>query len=203
MYGLAHKIESALEKDALELGGKWTEEERRAVKERVAQVPRALVQDNPGVKRIERQEVLKPKPPGAPGDSTYLPPDKGQPGRIVLYDKGVYDGGRNIKEDHLSRSVFHELAHSLEKTVPMLFENWKAISGWNQKDGKWKATRPEAGFVDDYAKTSPYEDWAETFQEYFVQPGLVRKRYPEKYRFVEHVIDAARRGELKFKEKTK
>lgn len=196
MIGLALKIESALEKNAVEFEGKWTSGERDGVEERLHKLPAQLVD---GVKGIERRKVLKPKPPGAPGDSKYIPTSS----RIVLYDKGVYDGGRKIKEDQLSRSVFHELAHSLEKKVPMLFENWKAISGWTQKDGKWKATRPQSGFVDDYAKTSPYEDWAETFQEYFVQPAQVRQRFPEKFRFVEKLMDAAKRGELKLKEKQK
>jgi hypothetical protein len=200
VHGLALRLEAALEKEGEEpaFEGNWTPEERRAVKARLDQLPPRLVGANPGFHAIARKPVLNPKPPGAPGDSKYEPSS----GRIVLYDKGVYDGGRKIKEDHLSRSVFHELAHTLEKTVPKLFENWKAISGWTQRDGKWVATLPKAGFVDDYAKTSPYEDWAETFQEYFVRPEIVRKRFPLKYRFVEHVLAAARRGELKFKEKT-
>ena len=121
--------------------------------------------------------------------------------RVVVFDKGVYDGGSKIKKEHLSRSVLHELAHSLDDELPKVFNEWKALSGWSLRDGKWVALRPAAGFVDDYAKTSPFEDWAETFSEYFLHPEIVKKRYPEKHRFMERFMAAARRGELKLKEK--
>jgi hypothetical protein len=188
--GLAHKIEDKLE-------GPWSAEETSIVKQYLEDLPEELTLRNPNLKRIERQKVLKPKPPGAPGDSKF---DTGR-GAVVVYDQGVYDGGQKVKREHLARSVLHELAHSLDDELPKVFEEWKAISGWTQKGDKWLATNPRVGFVDDYAKTSPFEDWAETFQEHQLHPELVRKRVPEKARFVDRFLSAVRRGEIKLKEK--
>jgi hypothetical protein len=192
MHGLAHKIEAGLD-----FRGNWTDNERKAVQRRLDKLPPALTRDNPALRTIERKKVLKPKPPGAPGDSKYIgPTDQKKPGTIVLYDRGVYDGRRQIDKENLSRSVFHELAHSLDHELPGVFEQWKAISAWTQRNGAWVAQRPGAGFVDDYAMTSPFEDWAETFQEYFIQPAAVKKRVPEKHRFIERFLAAAKRHEL-------
>jgi len=177
--------------------GPWSDHETSVVKQYLENLPEELTIRNPNLKKIERKDVLRPKPAGAPGDSKY---DQDR-GAVVVYDKGVYDGGEKVKRDHLARSVLHELAHSLDDELPKIFNEWKAISGWTQKDDKWTATNPRVGFVDDYAKTSPFEDWAETFQEYQLHPAEVRKRVPEKARFMERFLSAAGRGELKLKER--
>jgi hypothetical protein len=184
---IANKIESEL------LKGDWTDEERRVADQTLMKLPPQLTTGNPNLKDVERKKKLEPKPPGAPGDSEF----KG--GRVVVYDKGVYNGGR-LDKDNLRRSILHELAHSVDDEVPHVFAQWCAISWWRKVHGEWRHG-PHAKFVDDYAGTSPYEDWADTFSEYHLHPEIVRKRFPEKFRFIERFLGAVSRGEIKLKKK--
>lgn len=187
MIRIAHKIESEL------LKGDWTDEEKRVADHTLMKLPKQLTTENPNLKDIERKKKLESKPAGAPGDSQY----KG--GRVVVYDKGVYNGGR-LDKDNLRRSILHELAHSVDDEVPGVFAQWCALSGWRKSGDGWTHSRA-AKFVDDYAATSPYEDWADTFSEYHLHPEIVRKRYPEKFRFIERFLGAVSRGEIKLKKK--
>lgn len=182
-----------MRKDDELLKGDWTPEERRIADHTLMKLPPQLTKDNPNLKDIERKKKLENKPAGAPGDSEY----KG--GRIVVFDKGVYDGGR-LDKDNLRRSILHELAHTVDDEVPHVFAQWCALSGWRKHNGEWRHG-PHATFVDDYAKTSPYEDWADTFMEYVIHPEIVRKKFEGKFRFIERFLGAVSRGEIKLRKK--
>lgn len=187
MIRLANKIDSEL------LKGDWTEEERAVADHTLMKLPKQLTTQNPNLKDIERKKKLEPKPKGVPGDSEY------KDGRVVVFDKGVYNGG-HLDEDNLKRSLLHELAHTVDDEVPQVFQEWKALSGWALRGGEWKHS-PRAKFVDDYARTSPFEDWADTFSEYHIHPEIVRRRFPEKFRFIERFLGAVSRGEIKLRKK--
>lgn len=187
MIRLAHKIESEL------LKGDWTEEERRVADHTLMKLPKQLTVENPNLKDVERKKALQPKPAGAPGDSEY------KDGRVVVFDKGVYNGGR-LDKDNLQRSILHELAHSVDDEVPGVFAHWCALSGWRKVGETWKHGK-RATFVDDYAGTSPFEDWADTFSEYHLHPEIVRKRFPDKFRFIDRFLGAVSRGEIKLRKK--
>lgn len=185
MLGLAHKIENEL------LRGEWSDDEERVADQTLLKLPKQLTVDNPNLKSIDRSTARQG---GGPGDSQF------KDGRVVVFDKGVYDSGGKLDPDNLKRSILHELAHSVDDEVPRVFAQWRALSGWRERDGKWSHDEG-AKFVDDYASTSPYEDWADTFSEFYLHPEIVRKRYPEKFRFIERFVGAVGRGEIKLKKK--
>lgn len=155
------------------LQGEWTKDEVAEAKKILAPLPAAYVEKNSHFRVLERQRVLVDAPPEAPGHSKYNPPS----GTIVVYDKGVYHGSR-IDPEQFRRSVYHELAHAIVRQDPDLLERWKA------------STRGD-GFVDDYAKTSPEEDWADTFSEVLIFGDRVRRVVPLKYAFVRRELARA------------
>lgn len=120
---------------------------------------------------LVREPVLRNAPANAPGHSKYIPVLSA----IVVYDKGVYDGQR-IDPEQFRRSIFHELAHTIVRQSPRLLS-------------AWTATTSGAGFVDDYAKTSPEEDFADTFSEYLISRDATRKAVPPKAEFIRCMLE--------------
>lgn len=153
----------------LELDGGWTAEEVRELHRILAPLPESFVEDNQNLQTIIRRPVLQDAPPNAPGHSKYEPDQAA----IVVFDKGVYHDGQ-IDPEQFRRSVYHELAHSILKGRPELLEEWKV------------RTRGD-GFVDDYAKTSPEEDFCDTFSEYFID-RRTRNAVPRKAEFMRDMI---------------
>lgn len=152
----------------LRIAGRWTPQEFEQLRSTLAPIPAAWLEKNPNVQAIIRQDVLRNAPPQAPGHSQY---DKRQRA-IVVFDKGVYHAGsRGIDKEQFRRSILHELAHAILIQRP----NW--LREWADK------TRHD-GFVDEYARTSPAEDFADTFSEFFIHPKQTQTRAPEKYSFI-------------------
>ena len=154
----------------IELEGNWSGNETRELEKILAPLPKHFVEENPNFKTIIRRPVLLDAPPEAPGHSKYEPAQ----GAIVVFDKGVYHGER-IDPEQFRRSVYHELAHSLLHDRPHILTEWEA------------ATRGD-GFVDDYAKSSPSEDFADTFSECFIHDGKTSKAVPVKAAFIRRMI---------------
>ena len=154
----------------IRLGGKWTPEELRELVGAMAPLPKLWVEGNPHFRSIIRRPVLTNAPPEAPGHSKYEPDD----GSIVVFDKGVYHGS-GIDPEQFRRSVYHELAHSIVRCIPDLIDRWAASTA---KDG----------FVDEYAKTSPEEDFADTLSEFLIHPEQTQKRVPRKAVFLKRLI---------------
>jgi len=156
---------------ALQLDGKWRPEEVRELVKILSPLPQAWVEKNPHLRSINRRSVLTNAPPEAPGHSKYEPDD----GTIVVFDKGVYHGGE-IDPEQFRRSVYHELAHSILRGSPALLKRWAT------------STRDD-GYVDEYAKTSPEEDFCDTFSEFFIHNGETTKRVPAKARFIHGLLE--------------
>jgi hypothetical protein len=157
----------------IELLGDWKPPELETLRKILQPLPRAWVESNPSLRTIGRESVLRDAPPEAPGHSKYEP----QLGAIVVYDKGVYHDGK-LDSEQFHRSVYHELAHSIIRSNPGLLKTWHA------------STRGD-GFVDEYAKTSPEEDFADTFSEYFIHNGAARKAVPKKAAFLQELLSQA------------
>lgn len=155
----------------LELEGRWTPAEVAELQRFLAPLPARWLEENPNLRTLVRRPVLEDAPPSAPGHSKYEPAE----GAIVVYDKGVYDGDR-IDPEQFRRSVFHELAHTIVRTNPRLL-------------AAWTASTAGAGFVDEYAKTSPEEDFADTFSEYLIDHVATRKAVPPKAAFVRCMLE--------------
>lgn len=154
----------------IEIKGNWKPIEIRVLKEIFKPLPRVWIENNPSFKTIQRDTVLTNAPPEAPGHSKYEP----QLGLIVVYDKGVYHNGK-LDREQFHRSVYHELAHSIIRSNPKLLRSWT-----NETSND--------GFVDEYAKTSPEEDFADTFSEYFIHNGAARKAVPLKANFLQKLL---------------
>jgi hypothetical protein len=139
----------------------------------LAPVPRAWVENSSSFRSLVRKPVLTGAPPQAPGHSKYEP----QLGAIVVYDKGVYHDGK-LDPEQFRRSVYHELAHSIIRSNPQLLKAWNASTSGD-------------GFVDDYAKTSPDEDFADTLSEFFIHSGATERVAPQKAAFLRNLLDQA------------
>ena len=157
----------------LELDGGWSTAEIRAFTQALKPLPSLWVERNPCFKRMVRQPVLTNAPASAPGHSKYEPPSAA----IVVFDKGVYHG-EEIDQEQFRRSIYHELAHSLIAADPELLARWKVDT---RRDG----------VVDDYARTSPDEDFADSFSEFFLHRDQTRRRIPIKTAFLQRFLDQA------------
>jgi len=157
----------------LSLVGRWNSREVRELIAMLRGLPKAWVEDNPHLHAIARQPALKSGPSDAPGHSKYEP----SLGVIVVYDKGVYHGDE-LDPEQFRRSVYHELGHSVLRARPELLDSWQ-----DETDGD--------GFVDDYAKTSPTEDFCDTFSEFFIQKAKTSEAVPRKAAFMQKLLDDA------------
>jgi hypothetical protein len=157
----------------IELLGGWREPEVRELRRVLAPLPRDWVENNPSFRQLVRRAVLTNAPPEAPGHSKYEP----ELGAIVVFDKGVYHGGK-LDPEQFRRSIYHELAHSIIRRDPQLLRAWT------------ECTRGD-GFVDNYAKTSPDEDFADTLSEFFIHNGATTKVVPAKASFLRHLLEQA------------
>jgi hypothetical protein len=162
----------------LEFVGKWTPPETREAVEILRPLPSSWLEQNPHIKSIIRRSVLRNAPPEAPGHSKYEPAFAA----IVVFDKGVYHDGQ-IDPEQFRRSIYHELGHAILRNQPSLLEQWA------------DATRGD-GFVDEYAKTSPEEDFCDTFSEFFIHNGETRKVAPKKADFMRELLDRAQREKV-------
>lgn len=149
------------------LAGQWTRSELDVARKALEQIPAKWLS---AIEGIERQPKLVNAPPSAPGHSKYDP----QRRVIVVYDKGVYDGGK-ISSEQFRRSIYHELAHAILQRDPAILDRWTAQTS-------------QDGFVDEYAKTSPTEDFCDTFSEFFIFPKRSKQAVPRKWRFLDDLM---------------
>ena len=155
----------------LTIDGKWTPEEVAELQLALAALPHSMVEDNPCLHSIIRRDVLTNAPPEAPGHSMYNP----ESGSIVVFDKGVYHGDQ-ISPEQFRRSIYHELAHSLLQSDDALLQRWVS------------STKGD-GFVDEYATSSPDEDFADTFSEFFLHRKQLEKIAPTKAEFINALLE--------------
>lgn len=161
------------------LEGKWAPEELKLIPEFLEPLPRSWVEDNRFFTSIAREKVLRGAPPTAPGHSKFEPKSSS----IVVFDKAVYHEGR-IDKEQFRRSIYHELAHSILSLNKGLLAEWT------------KDTARE-GYVDEYAKTSPAEDFADTFSEFFIHSQKTRSLVPRKHSFFRELLKCSKDGEEK------
>jgi len=158
----------------IRLLGKWGADEERLLARMLAPLPSHWLEGNESLESITRRPVLINAPPGAPGHSKYDPAAR----TIVVYDKGVYHHGR-IDPEQFRRSVLHELGHSILENDASILDRWSDETAGD-------------GFVDEYAKTSPAEDFCDTFSEFFIFHKKTKQAVPRKWRFLHDLMQQAR-----------
>lgn len=81
-------------------------------------------------------------------------------------------------------TIIHEIGHNIGSHFDLdTSSEWLNMSGWVNKDGKWKATK-EDQTISLYGQTNPAEDFAESIVAYRYNPQNLKKRSPEKYNFI-------------------
>eukprot|EP00397_Hematodinium_sp_SG-2012_P004963 GEMP01004978.1.p1 GENE.GEMP01004978.1~~GEMP01004978.1.p1 ORF type:complete len:937 (+),score=134.54 GEMP01004978.1:333-3143(+) len=96
------------------------------------------------------------------------------------------------------RLILHEKGHFIYADSKLFPESakeaWNTIGKWSKlPDGKW-TTSEEETFVSAYAHLkNPNEDFAESLAAYIRQPKHLKRRAPEKYKFIQdHIVKGVR-----------
>lgn len=87
--------------------------------------------------------------------------------------------------DTVTHEVGHNVHAALMETSPGLAREWEGIYASTLR----KNWGDGLGFVSEYAKTSQFEDFAESYMTYIRDPGTLMFVSPEKYQFLQaHVF---------------
>ncbi len=161
--------------------GEFTYEEILAVMMMFEEYPSGM-HVTPGLKYLIRRA------PGTlhPTNSKAAAVANTMAGYIEFTDLAFKDGISHETQ----RIILHEKAHFLWAYLfdNQLKEDWIALGGWYQKDGRWLTTN-QLEFVSDYAHgENPNEDMAESIAYYIVSPDKLRSRAPAKYEFIQNRI---------------
>jgi len=99
-----------------------------------------------------------------------------------------YDGYDRMSPEGKHYAILHEWGHGIATGFEIdKNKKWLDLSGWEDRNGVWKATRPHS-CVSQYAATKPSEDFAESVATYRYNPNLLKTLNPEKYNFMKEVV---------------
>ena len=97
--------------------------------------------------------------------------------------------------DARQTSIYHELGHIVAKNTNGLDSDpkWLRLGSWAKKDpndpiSEYTIASSTAYFVSAYARTNPFEDFAETFREYRYHGSSLKAYAPEKYAFMKNYV---------------
>ena len=92
----------------------------------------------------------------------------------------------------LLETLTHEVGHNVH--FNMRIDKWDLAVRWRElyvaSEGPFAETG--LGFVSDYARANHFEDFAETYRAYILEPGLLKAANPEKYEFMWQEVFAGR-----------
>jgi predicted Zn-dependent protease with MMP-like domain len=181
LFKATHRI--ALE----ERDSAWDPEEIETLSKVLSLLPAAMVSKNGNLNAIVRQREYDGEYDQAPGHGMYrsVAGPEAKKDYIVMYDKALRDEAGNLKVGNIAKTLIHELAHSLDDENSKQFSEWIEISGWFKEDGEpWLPSR-EVGFLNQYSRKHPKEDFAESFTAYVLDPDRLKIVSPQKYMFME------------------
>lgn len=91
--------------------------------------------------------------------------------------------------DDLVDTIIHETGHSaytnLEKSNPGVIERWEQM---HRESRAFENLGSGFGFVSEYAKTSRFEDFAESYRAYIRDPELLKFMNESKYEFMKYQV---------------
>ncbi len=96
----------------------------------------------------------------------------------IVINRQARDG--NVDAETMKDTIAHEVGHQTQRE----FLGQNELKEWEKISGK----RPESECVSDYARTSPAEDFAESYRAYCRDPETLRKASPEKYAFMREKV---------------
>ncbi|WP_413580882.1 hypothetical protein [Bdellovibrio sp. HCB288] len=108
----------------------------------------------------------------------------------------IFDIWNEEKQPIRQYSIYHEFAHnwsSMHANNIDVSPEWIKISGWESQEGdprladNWKM-HPGTEQVSIYAKTNPFEDFAESVSAYRYAPHRLKSVSRQKYDFVKNVV---------------
>jgi hypothetical protein len=85
-------------------------------------------------------------------------------------------GGGALTADNIFDTLTHEIGHNVHYN--MRVDNLKLANVWEA------LYHQDAGFVSAYARTSEFEDFAESYMAYVRKPETLRSFSPVKYEFM-------------------
>ncbi len=120
-------------------------------------------------------------------------PTRGRDGVEMIAESlmHVYLGWNELPESEKTTSLAHELGHVFGEGKADKPE-WLNLSGWTKNvANEWVMGRTDTAVLE-YAQTNPNEDFAETFFMYRYNGAALKRRQPEKYRYMkERVFNGA------------
>jgi len=167
----------------------WTPEEVQALDQVVGLLPVPFVSGNPNLRSFVRQREYDGEYQGAPGHGMYRASGGPQAKKdyVVIYDKGLYGPDGAIDIAQLAVTLIHEISHSLDDELPGPFQEWQGLSGWFSENDQWFPAR-DPGFVNEYARGHPKEDFAESFTLYVLNPERLKQVSPAKFLFMDRLF---------------
>lgn len=107
-----------------------------------------------------------------------------------------------IDEQNFNEKVYiftHELGHRssyLDKKDFDESDEWKRITGWQIDSDRKSYNNRTTGWVSEYAKTRPGEDYAETYALYRLNPSRLKQISPERYQFMKEKGNCSPPGDV-------
>lgn len=158
----------------------WNEKELMVIKDLLGRLPPDFVKSIRGytfVRQSQHQNGSKMAGAHSTG------------GKIYIFDsavdgKNIY-GPDNLKAD-LGSVVVHEMAHAYDYKDGGFSENgfWN-ISGWKKAgDGKQTHSKEDANFAREYGAVDAEEDFATTFERFWMDQGGLKEVAPEKAGYI-------------------
>ena len=147
----------------------WKEQEVDLILEALDDLPKALMPFKDNLRLVRNTRGLTP-------DGNYAN------AQIM-----VFDSFEEKSKYGKIGTLIHEIGHRVGE-IGKVEETpeWKDLSKWQEKGKEW--TPMNDSFIGMYAKTNPFEDFAETFVAYRYNPKTLKEVSPEKYAFMKNYI---------------
>lgn len=110
-------------------------------------------------------------------------------GRTIANSAIEFFDAWNKQEDrHRVALATHQLGNDFASRFKLAeTPEWLALSGWQKEGRDWKASLPGA-LTSVASESGPIQDFGESFVAYRYRPEWLRRRSPEKYRFMKEVV---------------
>jgi len=103
-------------------------------------------------------------------------------GNITFFNKWV----KSSQEIQIY-TVIHEYGHLIGKLLSLdMSQKWMNFSNWNHFD--LNEENDSRQIITKYGRGNSREDFAESFSAYRLNPSLLRKNSPEKYKFLKSIV---------------